>query len=70
MNRGRPSLSPTLPRGAGGGYLCVQPLDALRGVLHSPVEVHRQHVLGPGLLPGVAVAQPVVRLLHLERGRQ
>lgn len=50
-------------------YLCVQPAHALGAVLHSPVEVHGQHVLRPRLLPGVPVAQPVIRLLHLE-GRQ
>lgn len=29
------------------------------------IEVNRQHVFGTRLLPGVAIAQPVIRLLHL-----
>ena len=32
---------------------------------HLSIEVDWHGVLGPGLLPGVAVAQPVVRLLAL-----
>lgn len=47
-------------------YLCVQPEDTVRGVLHPPVEVHRQHVLRPRLLPWVSVAQPVISFFNLE----
>ena len=46
-------------------HLCVNPFYPIRGVLHSAIEVDRSHVLGAGLLPGVAVAQPIISLLHL-----
>ena len=56
--------SPPCPRA--WQYLRVQPPHAFSTMLHSPVEVHRQRVLGPSFLPGVAVAQPVIGLLHLQ----
>lgn len=47
-------------------YLCVHPLGTLAGVLHSAIEVHRQRELWAGLLPGVAIAKPVISFFHLE----
>lgn len=46
-------------------HLCVNPFDSFRSMLHFPIEVDRTHVLGAGLLPGVAIAQPIISLLHL-----
>lgn len=37
-------------------------------MLHPAVEVHGQHVLGTGFLPGVAVPEPVVGFFHLPEG--
>lgn len=63
---GLPWLASRRQQGGRRWYLGVDPLDALGGVLHPAVEVHGQHVLGASLLPGVAIAQPVVSLLHLQ----
>ena len=49
-------------------YLGVDPLGAGGSVLHPAVEVHGQHVLGTGFLPGVAVPEPVVGFFHLPEG--
>lgn len=35
-------------------------------LLHTTVEIHRQHVLGTRLLPRIAETQPIVRLFELE----
>lgn len=35
-------------------------------MFHSPVEVHRQHVLRPRFLPRVPVAQPIISFFNLE----
>lgn len=51
-------------------YLGVHPLGAGGRVLHPAVEVHRQHVLRTGFLPGVAVPEPVVGFFHLPRGSE
>lgn len=37
-------------------------------MLHPAVEVHGQHVLGTGFLPGVAVPEPVISFFHLPEG--
>lgn len=47
-------------------YLGVDPLDSIRVMLSPAVELHRTHVLWTSLLPGVAIAQPIVSLLHLD----
>lgn len=46
-------------------YLSVYPFGPTTSVLHSAIEMDRQHVLRTGLLPGVAIAQPIVCFLHL-----
>lgn len=51
-----------------GPYLGVNPLGTRGRVLHPAVEVHGQHVLGTGFLPGVAVPEPVVSFFHLPKG--
>ena len=57
--------------GDGQHHLAVDPLPpALRCPHHLPVEVDRDGVLRPLPLPGVAVDQPVVRLLTLNRNCQ
>lgn len=35
-------------------------------MLGSAIEMHRTHVLGASLLPGVAIAQPIISLLNLD----
>lgn len=50
-------------------YLGVDPFGPGLRVLYSSIEVNRQHELRAGLLPGVAVAKPVISLLHLNRRR-
>lgn len=47
-------------------YLGVDPLDSIRVMLSPAVEMHGTHVLWTSLLPGVAIAQPIVSLLHLD----
>lgn len=47
-------------------YLSVDPFDAVGVMLCPAVEVHGTHVLGTGLLPGVAKAQPIIGLLNLQ----
>lgn len=49
----------------GETHLSVDPLGSFCGVLHVAKEMHREHVLRPGFLPGVAIAQPIISLLHL-----
>lgn len=49
-------------------YLGVHPLGPRVAVLYSPVEVHGQHELRAGLLPGVSMPEPVVCLFHLQEG--
>ena len=46
-------------------YLSVDPLGAIFRLLHSSIEVNRQHVLRARLLPGVSMSQPIIGLLHL-----
>lgn len=47
-------------------HLSVNPFDAIRVMLSSAIEVHRAHVLRASLLPGVAIAQPIISLLNLD----
>lgn len=49
-------------------YLGVDPLGTRGRVLHPAVEVHGQHVLRTGLLPGIAVPEPVIGFFHLPEG--
>lgn len=46
-------------------YLSVDPFDAVGVMLSPAVEAHGTHILGTGLLPGVAKAQPIIGLLNL-----
>lgn len=46
-------------------HLRVNPFDAVLVMLGPAIEVHRAHVLRASLLPGVAVAQPIISLLNL-----
>lgn len=55
-------------KGEDTAYLGVDPLDPRVAVLYSPVEVHRQHELRAGLLPGVSMPEPVVCLFYLQEG--
>lgn len=48
-----------------GPYLGVNPLGASGSVLYPAIEVHRQHVLRAGFLPGVAMSEPVISFFHL-----
>lgn len=60
------AISPARIFSSSSRYLSVDPLGSILGLLHSAVEVDRQHVLGAGLLPGVSVSQPVICLFHLQ----
>lgn len=47
-------------------HLSVNPFDAIRVMLGPAIEMHRTHVLRTRLLPGVAIAQPIISLLNLD----
>lgn len=47
-------------------HLSVYPFDAIGVMLGLAIEVHWTHVLRTRLLPGVAIAQPIVSLLNLD----
>lgn len=48
-------------------HLGVHPLYTLCCLLHSAIEMHREHVLWTSLLPRVPIPQPIISLLHLRR---
>lgn len=48
-------------------YLSVNPLGPRLAVLHFSVEVHGQHELRAGFLPGVSMPEPIICLFHLQK---
>lgn len=47
-------------------HLSVNPFHTIWVMFSPAVEVHWTHVLRAGLLPGVAIAQPIISLLNLD----
>lgn len=50
-------------------YLSVDPFGATSRLLYPSIEVNGQHVLWTGFLPRVSMPQPIIRLLHLQKGQ-
>lgn len=50
-------------------YLGVDPLGSSLAMFYFSVEVHRQHELRAGLLPGVSMPEPIICLFYLQKGQ-